>query len=470
MSRKSRDTLLKERLEQVSKCSYDLFNEIEPSDEIFEKIKLADQGDISAIRELCTLTYSTYKNDFSLNQAMLYYAKLGMAQGDLDCALVMLKCIEGFNEKYELLDSVLDTLDGKLEDEAVEDIIARARVKKILAAASPEADYSELTDRLSVMYNEYSAYARLYLASRMLSDTGSYDKARIDALAAALDVPSIVTLPVFIGEYTAADKALPCDVKKECDAIRFALTLINMDLWQDFWIRVAYEYSKIYLDSDLSVFAEDITRALKLRCEYPKRKLHILAVKKYMLDLGLIQKDEFDLLDKECRFNGLSYDISDDTSRDEMIKEAVYTDSAEQRKILKESLMLGTQICHTKNRYLLMATLTNHMKRGSRHLWDITLSIKTSLDDPPAFAVCRISDRMNEVTRYGIKLDKEKKLSQISCMGEIHFGEKIHPLEYDLILDISYVSSTKCEYCEIKIKDHHRVGDHIVMDTVLSIY
>ena len=110
------------------------------------------------------------------------------------------------------------------------------------------------------------------------------------------------------------------------------------------------------------------------------------------------------------------------------------------------------------------------MKRGSRHLWDIRLSIKTSLDAPPAFTVCKISDRMNEVTRYGIKLDKEKKLSQISCMGEIHFGEKIHPLEYDLILDISYVSSTKCEYCEIKIKDHHRVGDHIVMDTVLSIY
>ena len=470
MSRKSRDTLLKERLGQISQCPQDLFDEIEPSEELFEKIQLAEEGDITAIRELCMLTYSTYKNDCVLNQALLYYAELGMAQGELDCTVIVLKCIERFNDRYDMLDSALAALESKNIDESTQNLITRAKVKKILSSALPSADYNELTEQLSGMYDEYSAYARLYLASRMLSDTGSYDKAKIDGLAAALDIPNVISLPTFTGDCSTVSKESPSDIKKECESIRFALTLISMDEWQDFWLRILYEYSQVYLVSDLSAFAEDIIKVLELRCEYPKRQLHILAIKKYMLDHGLIDKDEFEALDRECKFDGYTYDLSDDTARDEIIRDAIYTDGAEQRKKLYTSQRLGTEILHTKNRYLFMATLTNHMKRGSRHLWEMTLSVKTSLDTAPVFTACRIVDRKNEVIRNGIKLDKEKKLSQISCMGEIHFGEKIHPLEYDLILDISYVSSTKCEYCEVKIKDCNRIGDYLVMNTVLSIY
>ena len=470
MSRKSKEILIQERLEEISHCPEELFRKIEPSDEIFAKIQIAEQGDISAIRELCTLAYETYKYDCEINPAILYYAKLGIPHGDLECALAILKCMEKFNDRFDLLDDVLMSLEGKDIDDSTEALITRIKVQKILSEAAPEANYAELTDKLSKMYDEYAAYARIYLASRRLADTGSYDKAKIDPIAIALEVPNILTLPVFTGDGYPEKKSAPANVENECEALRFALSLILMDEWQDFWLRAIYEYSQLYLDKDLSIFAEDIKKALLLRCEYPRRKLHILAIDKYLVELGKVTSDEFEALYLECRFDGFDTDIYDENERNEIIKDAVYTDSLMERKKYIIDSRLGTQIKHTKNRYLLKATVNNHMKRGCRHMWDITLSIETGINTLPIISTCKIGDRKNEVSRNGIKLEKERKLSQIFCMGEIQLGDKIHPLEYDLILDISYVSSTKCEYCEVKIKNYHRVGDFIVMDSMITIY
>ncbi len=470
MSRKSKETIIQERLEQISRCPVDLFKKINPSDEIFKKIEAAEQGDISLIKELCALTYETYMQDCAMNQAMLYYAELGKSHGDLECTLTLIRCIERFNERYDLLDSTLSIINGKISDSNIERLITRTSVQRILAEARRGADYIELTERLSTMYDEYAAYARIYLASRRLAETGSYNKSKIDSLAAALDIPSILTLPVFTGNPGVIQKIDPTDVKKECEAISFALSLIHTDEWQDFWLKTMYEYSQVYLGSDLSVFAVDMLNAILGRCEYPEKKLHVLAIKKYLVDIGKLQADEYKPLLEECIFDGFEVSLTNDELRDTMIKDAVYTDSKEKRQKLCYAMKLGTEILHTKNRYLIRAELNNHMKRGTRHMWDITLSIKTNIDAQPTINTCRIGERKNQVCRNGIKLEKERKLSQMFCMGEIHLGEKAYPLEYDLILDISYVSSTKCEYCEVKIKDYHREGEHLVLDSTIIIH
>ena len=56
------------------------------------------------------------------------------------------------------------------------------------------------------------------------------------------------------------------------------------------------------------------------------------------------------------------------------------------------------------------------------------------------------------------------------CQGDIKVNDKVCPLEIDLIVDISYVSSTKCEHCEIKIKDTHREGEYLVMRCSVALY
>ncbi|MBQ7390387.1 MAG: hypothetical protein IJW02_04695 [Clostridia bacterium] len=114
--------------------------------------------------------------------------------------------------------------------------------------------------------------------------------------------------------------------------------------------------------------------------------------------------------------------------------------------------------------------MTNHLKRGNKHLWEVTVSVKTDKNTAPLINPSRIVERRNEVTRGGVTLDKEKKVAQVLCRGEIGFTDKIYPLEMDLILDISYVSSTKCEYCDIRLKDKKRVGDYLVMQCSLAVY
>ena len=471
MSRKSRLTLWKERLGQLSGCPDDIFDKIEPSDELFARIENAENGDINSIRELATSLYNLYKDNEEEGGALSYFARMGVAQGDMECAIVALNYITRFNDGFDTLDDIISILNGNVNDESVERLIALAKVKKIILCASEGADFTYLTDTLADMYDEYSAYARIYIASMRLKHTGYYDKDKIDALAQALDVASVVTLPVFLGREYEGEKREQYSHEKEREAFKFALSLIDMDQWRDFWLKAIYEYSEIYLGSDITPFAEEIEKAFVSRPSYKEKKLHLLALRKYLCDKGVKDEDaEYTALRDKCLFDGLEPGVEDPLECARLIKEAVYLDGkAERDKVIFEK-QLGNVILHTKNRYLLRATMTNHLKRGNKHLWEVTVSVKTDKNTAPLINPSRIVERRNEVTRGGVTLDKEKKVAQVLCRGEIGFTDKIYPLEMDLILDISYVSSTKCEYCDIRLKDKKRVGDYLVMQCSLAVY
>ena len=94
----------------------------------------------------------------------------------------------------------------------------------------------------------------------------------------------------------------------------------------------------------------------------------------------------------------------------------------------------------------------------------------TNQDTPPVLGPAKITERRHEVSRGGITLESDKKLSQVICAGEILIGEKPHPFEVDLVLDISYVSTTKCEWFDVKVKEYGRVGDYLVMQAMISIW
>ncbi|MBQ7343653.1 MAG: hypothetical protein IJW53_02680 [Clostridia bacterium] len=469
MSRKTKLDLWIERLEQISACPKDIFKTIEPDEKLFLTIENADKGDVCSVRELVLSLYEIYKNEEQLNAALFHYTKKGLELGDKDCARIALKLISGFNTGFELLDEVFAALEGEKKDENTERLITGVRVKRIIASATSDADYNQLTDTLSEMYDEYSAYARIYLASRRLNYTGYYDKEKVDALAAALDVPRVITLPVFAGE-RCNESTVSVNSVKEHSALRYALGLIDMDEWRDFWLRAIYEYSEIYLDGNLLPFTNEMLTAIDGRAEYPRKNLHKLAIKKYYLDLTGGGKSEYTALESECKFYGLEFDISGEAERDAVIKEAVYTDSKMERERHAAASMLGTEIIHAKNRYSLTATVKNHLKRGNKHMWPITLSIQTSQDTPPVMGPIRISERRHEVCRGGVTLGADRKLSQVLCRGDIVIGDKAHPFEVDLVLDISYVSSTKCEWFDVKVREYNRMGDYLVINGAISIY
>ena len=470
MSRKTKLDLWIDKLEQISDCPRDIFKKIEADEKLFLTVENADKGDLDAIKELATSLFKEYNSEDELNAALLYYVKKGVSLADRDCALIALKLISAYNTAFELLDEVLALIDGEEKDENTERLITKVKVKRIIASAMPGADYKLLTDTLAEMYDEYSAYARIYLASRRLADTGSYDKEKVDALAAALDVPRVITLPVFHGGNNDGCANVSVNSVKEHSAMRYALGIIDMDEWRDFWLRAIYEYAEMYLDGNLLPFTNDILAAIDGRSEYPRKKLHKLAIKKYYLDLTGAGKNEYAALDAECRFDGLEFDISSEEDRDGAIREAVYTDSKMERQRHIAASRLGTQIIHAKNRYSLITTVKNHLKRGNKHVWPLTISILTNQDTPPIMGPIRIRERRHEVSRGGITLRADKKLSQVLCRGDIVIGEKAHPFEIDLVLDISYVSSTKCEWFDVKIREYSRMGDYLIINGAICIW
>ena len=470
MSRKSKLTLSKEHLRKISECPYEIFNKIEPSDELFSSIERAEAGDVVFLMQLAEELYRIYSDEDELNPALMYFARRGLSFGSEKCAEMMIICMAQFNVGFEYLGDALAMLENTEKSEQLCRLIDCAKLKSILSNAVPGADYEELTDRLGEMYDEYSAFARIYLAHLRLSDTGSYEKAKVDSLAAALDIPSVVKLPSFTGNKDVDKDYEPENKKRECELMRFAISLIDMDGWRDFWLRILFEYSENYLESNLNSFGQEMLTAISERCNYARKKLHILALKsRHNEELGTYE-DECKALVDECTFDGLTVDPSDPSLMSELLHEAIYLCSAEERRKKHEADKLGSIILHQKNRFILRATLKNHFKRASKHMWNLTLSIMTDEDTLPEFSVANIRDRLNSVSRGGVTLNHEKKLSQILCDAELRMHDRSYPFELDMILDISYVSSTKCEICEIKVKDYERQGDYLTMYCVASVY
>lgn len=461
MSRKSKLTMNVERLGRVSDCPSDIFNKLGDEDELFLDAERAMQGDGEAVKKLATLLFNTYVTDDEPNNATLYYLRQGISLGISECAVLMLRYIVRYNRFFEDLENAISIIEIKYSDE-IKALIENAKLKKLIRSANLSAESLCELDELA---DVHKGYVHVYLAG-VTKEYGD----DMPSLLHSLGIPGVIRLPSF-SPITSFPDYHPMDAKGECLTIIHALELVDMDEWSDFWLRLAYEYALEYLNGDLSPIAESIIKAIEARCDYPRRKLHILALKKYLIDTAdKVSDGEYAALVEACRFAQLEFDVETEDGRDELIREAIYTSTLEEREKKSIAKKLGSIIVHTKNRYMLTATMNNHVKRACKHLWDATISIETDADKPPYIPEATIEERHFTVSRGGITLDQDKKLSQIHCSGEIHIKDNVHPFEMDLILDISYVSSTKCEHCAFKIRSYERIGKYITMNTTLSIY
>ena len=445
MSRKARLAVFRDRLELISECPHDILNNFEPSEEDFALILAAENGDVNALRVLSRRLYDVYGEDPELNGALFRFLKLGIAEGDEACAALTVRCIAKYGEGLDLLDEALDLLDFRTYD-GLGAVIRQAKLKKIVAFADKAPNAQDSLDELSMLDFEYADHVRLYLLAKSGADVSG--------------LSSSLKMPLTFGGTEVNDG--------ESEALIHALGILDVDEWRDFWLRAIYEYANKFCEGELAAFGDAMISATMARAEYPRRSLHLYALKRYLSLRGIrYSEEECSELARECSFLGTE---PNDVELDELIREGVYTDSREMRILARERDIIGTQIVHERNRYTLTISLTNHQKRAFRHQWDSIISIETDADIPPVINTLDIRERRAEISRNGITLPKEKKAAQILCSGEIHIGERAYPFEADMILDISYVSTTKCTHCTVKPERFKRVGKFIVMQSIITVY
>ena len=466
MSRKARLTVFRDKLEAVSDCPHTVFNELEPSDMLVEIIENAEGGDILAIREIVMKLHSATVENNRPSDALLYFLKMGLKAKDYICARFLIDYISNFNTSFELLDEAIAVAKENGTDD-FSSSIELARIIKLLAAPSEECDFAALKDELHELQPSPYHEILLYISAKDLEYNGTPMSDEVKAYTKMYHFEELFSLPTFSGEPQIHAAQMPENNNFKCELLNKVPQLFNLVGWGDFWCKVMYEYAMTYLGEDLSVFTETMLSIVRARPRYPEKLLHELALKKYALNRGLEghSQDECDALEIKCRFNGL--DAS--ASAEELIKDAIYTPYVPSQGSA-DRVLFDAEIQHERNRYTLAMVLTNHKKRASRHQWDAVIAIRTDEDVPPAFEPISIVEMNAEISRNGIKLAKEKKASQVLCEGEIQMGDKRSPFEVDLILDISYVSATKCTHCGIKIERFKRQGDYLVMQTDVSLY
>lgn len=462
MSRKSRLAVYRDRLEAVSECPSTIFYNFEPSDDDFSLIAQAESGDVEAIESLSKRLYSLYADEESLNAALPYFLKLGIDNGSSESALIFIKCMDSYNKNLDLFDSALSTLTDD-HKESIKDIIDRVKLKKIISAPSDECDFVELSESLSIISTSYRSALELYLEGMAFKHTGVSNKEKVESSVRELKLENLLLLTCF-GEQNCCkasldDKSVISDIEK----LRDILSAFDICEWRDFWAKVMYEYAVIYLDGDLISFAHDFLHTVLTRPAYKTKALHELALKKYILLCGLGYSEEECLkLEEECRFMGLNVEQTPDT----VIRDAILNDN----RNANISFDYDGEIVHERNRYTLTMSLANHRKRASSHRWDAVLVMKTGEDIPPIMQGIPIVERRAEISRNGVRREKEKKAAQILCRGEIRINERSSPFELDLIIDISHVSTTKCTHLDIKIERYKRLGEYLIMQTDISLY
>lgn len=470
MSRKPKPILWRERLEKISECPGEIFDKLEPQEQTFRMIESAESGNTTAIRDTVKALLDAYENDECINPAITYFINLGLCQGDCVCARALLKCIDIFNQPLELIDRAAEVLkDCKTQDDDL--LIKVAMAKRIMFSALESSEYVKAADALLETDCEFGYYARIFLESKRLAEGGEFNRDAVGAVASKIGAPNIVFLP-FLDPSASCDKAIAqSDAEKELTKISKALGLMRMDDWRDFWLKATYEYAEAFLNGDISAVADEMAAAIEERYDYRDKKLHLLALKKFKMDKADISDDpEYDKLYAECRFDGHVFDVDSDEALGMIIKEAVYSSSRKLRADAVNAARFGTFIEHTKNRFFFSAEMKNHIKRAFKHIWEITISFETESDTPPEFGKLRIDERRYTAKRNGTELPKEKKLSQVFCSGVISINDKTYPIETDLLLDIVYVSTTKCEFCDIQVREFRRDGNYLIMKCCLIIY
>ena len=117
MARKSNETLLRERLAKVSDCPFDIFEFLTPTDELFDLIKNAENGDAASISELANRLEKIYVKEKKSSDALVYLCKKGLALELVDVALAIISYSLAVSECFSLALEALALVNEKAPSE-----------------------------------------------------------------------------------------------------------------------------------------------------------------------------------------------------------------------------------------------------------------------------------------------------------------------------------------------------------------
>ncbi|MBQ8371675.1 MAG: hypothetical protein IJX38_01870 [Clostridia bacterium] len=473
MARKSKETLLKERLASLGTCPYDIFEILPESEEIFSLIAEAERGNISSAERIIDALLPEAIKAGRPNAALLHYVSITNRAACTSAAKkyisYFLSIHGGYDVAAEAIRLILDS-DGPL---GTVEGLAEARLRLAVHEAEDASD--PLTVLAPISDIDVTLYAPVALYIYSLGAKGGRCVCHEDMLDAA-GLPHIKGLFPYCH---AVSSTVPDEEEAlhELGLMRENLYRYPAEGWRDFWLRCMYEMTLKYLSGRLEIIAEDVIQISEERRYCDRHSRHTLAWLKYLLKHSADPEqaewaaDNYSKIYARCAFEGGDADI-DENELEQLMKEAVYVSSRDELMASTTARLLGSRITHERNRFKLSATLEGHGKRGRMHFWNAPLSIDSSYLTAALPAISRLSvvEAHNDVCRGGTTLEHDKAKSQLICYAELDTGGSKHPFEIDLILDIAYISAVKCSEGEIRIKEHTERCGHTVMECQILLY
>lgn len=453
MARKSRETKLKEQLRAVSDCPFDILDYLDCIPELFSML-----GDGDSEESLMLRLYELCRGADGICNALVYLMRHRLDCGSRAAAELAVRYCLLTDADPQLACDALDALSrsDNVSDELAEDI-ARLRSRLAVYYAAEGGEDAPLPD----FDVDRFPIEGIYVAARRGSDN-------VIALADSVGLGMAVRTPAFgIG-----GEISPSDAAAQLDRVIDAILYYPFPDWRDKWLRCAYELLNA-CGAPLSKLC-DVGIAVSLGREgYPQAPLHVLAWYECMIaeigadsPQGSKLRSLADEVLAQCLFAGLPvFEGADE--RERLIRECIYTDSRAEREKAEIMSRIGTLIIHSKNRYLWVGELSGHAKRGKNHYWEINLAL------PPADAEGNPNVRFDNIStvevrhiisRGGVEVPFDRTASQIIMNGEIIISEVRHPLQIDLILDISYISSVKCSGASVTVRKKEIKDGFLVMD------
>ncbi len=473
MARKSRETVLKERLREISGCPFDIFRYLQNTDEIPELVARCETGDRQVIEELCGSLYSAYTDGQKPCEALFYLMGRALDFGITSVCETVIDYCSRTESNYPLAVRAINALSAGcgISEELSEKIIplgARAAVSFTEGGADPLYILENMT---VISQSDYPfEWLFIYRAAK------KFDSAR--ELSKSIGLEYTCLMPSFCGEDRVT--AIPREVcDKEIKALSSVLMKHAGCEWRDLWLRCMYELMEKCDEYDKLPVAESAIAVSESRSYYKRHPLHTLAWCSYLLDfLPTGSRGFYELsakcqrLTEQCLFTGINPHIDSDEERYALMRESVYLSSNAERKLAMDEEELGFKILHRKNRFSLECDLHGHGKRGKMHFWNVTLSLDTNEVGtlPPKIDKLSVSRTKNVIERGGVQLDRGKSACQAIYYSEICVNDVKHPFELDIILDISYISAVKCSEGEIRILDSRVKNGYLVMDCQLFLY
>lgn len=473
MARKSRETVLKERLSEISSCPFDIFSFLQNADEIPDLVARCESGDRQVLEDLCGSLYAAYTDGQKPCEALFYLMGRALDFGITSvCETVMDYCSRT-DSNYPLAVRAIDMLSrlGAISEEQSEKIIwlgARAAVSFTADGIDPERILEKLQGINRAEYPFEWLY--IYRAAK------KFDSAR--ELSKSIGLEYTCLMPSFCGEDTVI--AIPRHIcEGEIKALSSILMTHSVGEWRDLWLRCMYELMEKCDEYDKRPIADSAIAISESRTYYKRNFLHTLAWCSYLLDFVPTGSRSFyelsakcQRLTEQCLFAGINPHIDSDEERYALMRESVYLSSNAERKLAMDEEELGFKILHRKNRYVLECDLCGHGKRGRMHFWYVTLSLDTNDfgTQPPKIDRLTVSKTKNVIERGGVRLDRGRSACQAIYYSEISVNDVKHPFELDLILDISFISAVKCSEGKIRILDSRVKDGYLVMDCQLFLY